>query len=134
MIPLALLISCGTSISYPDVFYKISKDISQSDFQNNYQSYIDDTMTINIENYSYKIFYAKMETFKHESITIEWKEVQKHDGQIKQVPVGKHEIITFTDKYIFIFLNNNYFYSGFLYELLRHKNQQIREIGLALIK
>ena len=129
LIPL-IIISCKSTTSDPNIFYKLTKKMDQKEFQKKYKDYIIDSTIVEIESKEYKVFYAEMTTLKEVTST------SSTSYSFSGTPITTSISSTYShnNKYIFIFEENKYFYSGFLYEFQRHQNDIIKKIGIALLE
>lgn len=123
---LSLIISgvivTGCSFGSPVIVDMITKNTSFEDFNKDYSA-LGFSSVIHTNSADYTVFFIAVLT------TSDRQDHSYVDGNKTKT---KTTIISHSDGYFFVFHNNYYIYSGFLYEFLNSNDPAIKEIGATL--
>lgn len=131
-IALIVLSSCANLCDY-DVFYKVSKKTTSTEFLNSYEPKVKETFELTVNNEKYTIYLVNISTLM----------VSREIAETKRTEIKTHgqgDYVTYETKYhtqnknhsnpyCFAFKNNHYFYSGFIFEYLRNTESGTKALG-----
>ncbi len=146
---LFVVCSCAPKVIKYEDFYRISKESTQNEFNEEYGKFVDKTLSFEINGKKYDAFFTKITTFHYETKSSSSTTTTYNDyanpNKNGSLSSNKNPIYTktiegptsttshsFNDNYIFIFYKDKYLFSGFVYELILNDNQELVKIGKEL--
>lgn len=109
--------SCSSLPSYQIDYDTITKKTTIQEFTEQYEKSIEATFPVKLNSNEYTVYSIEMITTK-----IQAQSTTNKFGKIRYS----------NNAYFFIFNDNHYFHSGYLYELLNNNDDEIKNIGLMI--
>ena len=125
-ISVVFLESCST-MSSPDNYYYITKKTSMDEFQKKHDRLIKDKSTVTVSGIDYQLCYVQMLTYMESSSSTSSTAGSSFGSSREYTQTSTKSVADF---YIFVFKDNIYYYSGYIYELLRSSDENLKNIGI----
>lgn len=117
--------SCSTKNFKCSKFYDdISKSTSNEYFVQKYKDRIDSTINLTVENELYTLHILNIGTSG-----VSYRTTYRDDGGMGSSKSYEYHSNEVTSTFIFAFKNNQYYYSGFIYEFKRNTDRNINNLG-----